>query len=46
MDDKIALLGKKGMPLLQKSDYAGGRYAYIDGTAKPGLILELPENFR
>jgi methylmalonyl-CoA/ethylmalonyl-CoA epimerase len=45
MDDKNGLLAKKGMPLLQKGDYEGGRYAYIDGTAKLGLILELLENF-
>ncbi len=45
MDDKMTLLAKKGMPLLQKGDYEGGRYAYIDGTAKLGLILELLENF-
>jgi len=45
MDAKIELLGKKGMPLIQKGDYEGGRYAYIDGTARLGLILELLENF-
>jgi len=45
MNDKTALLGKKGIPLLQKGDYEGGRYAYIDGAAKLGLILELLENF-
>jgi len=45
MDKKTALLAKKGMPLLQKGDYEGGRYAYIDGAAKLGLILELLENF-
>ena len=45
MEDKTALLGKKGMTLLQKGDYEGGRYAYIDGAAKLGLILELLENF-
>ena len=44
MDDKTALLAKKAMPLLQKGDYEGGRYAYIDGAAKLGLILELLEN--
>jgi len=44
MDDKTALLEKKGMPLLQKGDYEGGRYAYIDGATKLGLILELLEN--
>lgn len=45
MDDKTAILAKKGMALLQKGDYEGGRYAYIDGAAKLGLILELLENF-
>ena len=45
IDNNTALLEKKGMPLLQKGDYEGGRYAYIDGTAKLGLILELLENF-
>jgi methylmalonyl-CoA/ethylmalonyl-CoA epimerase len=45
MDEKVAFLRKKGLPLLQKGDYEGGRYAYIDGTAKLGLILELLENY-
>ena len=45
MEGKTELLAKKGMPLLQKGDYEGGRYAYIDGAAKLGLILELLENF-
>ena len=45
MDEKIVLLGKNGMPLIQKGDYEGGRYAYIDGAARLGLILELLENF-
>jgi len=45
MDGKTALLAKKGLVLLQKGDYEGGRYAYIDGAAKLGLILELLENF-
>ncbi len=45
MEEKTAQLAKKGMPLLQKGDYEGGRYAYIDGSAKLGLILELLENF-
>ena len=45
MEDRIAQLEKKGMPLLQKGDYEGGRYAYIDGTARLGLILELLENW-
>jgi methylmalonyl-CoA/ethylmalonyl-CoA epimerase len=45
IEAKTALLTKKGMSLLQKGDYEGGRYAYIDGAARLGLILELLENF-
>ncbi len=45
MDKQIALLAGKGMPLVQKGDYEGGRYAYIDGAAGLGLIIELLENF-
>lgn len=45
MDDKMARLEREGMPLLQKGDYEGGRYAYIDGRAQLGLILEILENW-
>lgn len=40
----MAILEEKGMPLLQRGDYTGGRYAYIDGTPRLGVILELLEN--
>ncbi|GEM48180.1 VOC family protein [Deinococcus cellulosilyticus] len=44
MKEKVALLEQNGMPLLQKGEYTGGRYAYID-TLKPlKVILELLEN--
>ncbi|GGJ21754.1 VOC family protein [Deinococcus roseus] len=44
MKEKIALLEQNGMPLLQKGEYIGGRYAYMD-TLKPlKVILELLEN--
>lgn len=33
-----------GLPLLQTGEYTGGRYAYIDGTDKLKLVLELLEN--
>lgn len=46
MQEKVAMLGAAGMPLLQRGDYTGGRYAYIDGTAQLGLVLELLENDR
>jgi len=45
MDKRIADLKLKGLPLIQSGDYTGGRYAYLDGTAKLALILELLENF-
>ena len=44
MDEKIKLLEKQGLQLAQRGDYSGGRYAYIDGTARLGAILELLEN--
>jgi methylmalonyl-CoA/ethylmalonyl-CoA epimerase len=44
MKEKIAILGKNGMPLLQKGEYPGGRYAYIDANKDLKLVLELLEN--
>ena len=44
MQEKIAYLAAKDMPLLQKGEYTGGRYAYVDGVSKLGVILELLEN--
>lgn len=44
MKEAIAYLESNGMPLVQKGEYTGGRYAYIDGADKLGLILELLEN--
>ncbi|MBN1221098.1 MAG: VOC family protein [Anaerolineae bacterium] len=44
MKEKIAYLDAKGMPLVQKGEYTGGRYAYVDGVSKLGVILELLEN--
>jgi hypothetical protein len=32
------------MPLMQRGEYTGGRYAYVDTTAQLGTILELLEN--
>ena len=45
MDKKIERLKAGGISLLQKGDYEGGRYSYMDGGASLGLILELLENF-
>ena len=45
MDEQIAILEKKGMPLVQRGDYTGGCYSYIDGTPQLGVILELLEDY-
>lgn len=42
--EKIAILGRNDMPLLQKGEYTGGRYAYIDANKELKLVLELLEN--
>lgn len=44
MSDKVAYLDARGLPLVQRGEYTGGRYAYIDGNAQLGAILELLEN--
>ena len=44
MDSVIAQLDSKGAPLVQKGDYTGGRYAYVEATDNLKLILELLEN--
>lgn len=44
MAEKIAYLGQHGVPLVQRGEYTGGRYAYVDGSAQLGVVLELLEN--
>jgi catechol 2,3-dioxygenase-like lactoylglutathione lyase family enzyme len=44
MQDKLAYLDSKGVPLVQRGDYTGGRYAYVDGSARLGCVVELLEN--
>ena len=44
MKDKIAVLERSQMPLLQKGEYTGGRYAYIDTLRDLKVIIELLEN--
>ena len=41
---KLADLASEGMPLIQKGEYTGGRYAYVDSGAALGVILELLED--
>jgi methylmalonyl-CoA/ethylmalonyl-CoA epimerase len=45
MDEVLLRLEAQDIPLVQRGDYTGGRYAYVDGTASLGAILELLENF-
>jgi len=44
MKERIATLEANGMPLLQKGEYTGGRYAYHDAGDALKLVLELLEN--
>lgn len=44
MKERIAYLDAKGIPLLQRGEYEGGRYAYMDGMQQLGTVLELLEN--
>lgn len=44
MKDRIELLAGNGMPLVQKGEYTGGRYAYIDTFPQLKVMLELLEN--
>ncbi|MDD3242400.1 MAG: VOC family protein [Eubacteriales bacterium] len=44
MAEVLADCQAKGMPLLQRGEYPGGRYAYVDDRAGSGMILEFLEN--
>ena len=44
MDEQVAMLEKKGMPAVQRGDFTGGCYAYIDSAPQLGVILELLES--
>ena len=44
MQEQIAALAAKGMPLVQRGDYTGGCYAYVDSGDQLKVILELLEN--
>ena len=46
MPEKVVFLEAKGLSLVQRGEYSGGRYAYLDGSAQLGAILELLENER
>jgi catechol 2,3-dioxygenase-like lactoylglutathione lyase family enzyme len=44
MQGRLAYLNSKGVSLIQRGEYPGGRYAYFDANAQLGTILELLEN--
>jgi methylmalonyl-CoA/ethylmalonyl-CoA epimerase len=44
MQEKINLLESREMPLLQKGEYEGGRYAYLDTQKDLKVIFELLQN--
>ncbi|MEJ6949960.1 VOC family protein [Natronospora cellulosivora (SeqCode)] len=44
MKETISLMESKGMELVQKGEYEGGRYAYLDAVPQLGMIVELLEN--
>jgi catechol 2,3-dioxygenase-like lactoylglutathione lyase family enzyme len=44
MEEQLTILAEKGMLAVQRGDYTGGRYAYVDAVPQLGVILELLEN--
>ena len=44
MEESIRGLSAHGLRLIQKGDYSGGRYAYLDGQKRFGAVIELLEN--
>jgi catechol 2,3-dioxygenase-like lactoylglutathione lyase family enzyme len=44
MGERLAALEAQGIPLLQRGEYSGGRYAYVDGNERLGAVVELLEN--
>ncbi|MCL6625894.1 VOC family protein [Alicyclobacillus shizuokensis] len=44
MQGKLKALDAMGIPLVQRGDYEGGRYAYVDAGESLKVIVELLEN--
>lgn len=44
MKEKLIALDGEGMTLMQKGEYTGGRYAYVDAVDQLKTIVELLEN--
>ena len=41
MDEVLAYLDGEGVPAVQRGDFTGGQYAYVDSAADLGVMLEL-----
>ena len=44
MKEKLVKLDAQGMKLMQRGEYTGGRYAYVDAVSQLKTIVELLEN--
>jgi methylmalonyl-CoA/ethylmalonyl-CoA epimerase len=44
MTETLSVLAEHGLPLVQRGEYQGGRYAYVDGQQRYGTVIELLEN--
>ncbi|MFV2047393.1 VOC family protein [Metabacillus litoralis] len=44
MKEKVAVMEGQNMPLVQKGEYTGGRYAYMDTFKDLKIMFELLEN--
>lgn len=44
IDEFLSNLGDHEMALLQRGEYEGGRYAYLDGQKQFGAVIELLQN--
>lgn len=44
LKEKVKVMEAGGMPLIQKGEYTGGRYAYLDTFKDLKVIFELLEN--
>lgn len=44
MGEKLDALAASDIPLVQRGEYTGGRYAYLDASRHLGTVLELLEN--
>ena len=44
MQQAVDDFGSRGVPMVQKGEYTGGRYAYLAAADKLGVDIELLEN--